>query len=95
MNQEAQEFYSRLKEEIEKSVTKWPAEYLYKFIVPNKKKNIDTMNKIFDCTGAVIQTKLSKSGTYTSFSISVSMPNANEIIKKYQEVSVIEEIVSL
>ena len=95
MEQQEKEFYTRLKEEIEKSVNKWPTEYLYKFIVPSLPENIQMMNKIFDGMGAVIDTKLSKSGTYTSFSISISMPNADAIIQKYQEVSVIKGIVSL
>lgn len=41
MDKKTEEFYIRLKEELEQS-TSWPSEYLYKFIIPTdpqKKKN--------------------------------------------------------
>jgi putative lipoic acid-binding regulatory protein len=45
--------------------------------------------------GAVIKTTKSKTGKFTSVSVDVQMKNAQEIIDKYIEVSVIEGIVSL
>ena len=49
----------------------------------------------FDCMGAVIKTTKSKTGKFTSVSVDVQMKDAQEIIDKYIEVSVIEGIVSL
>jgi putative lipoic acid-binding regulatory protein len=45
--------------------------------------------------GAVIKTTKSKTGKFTSISVDVQMKDAQEIIDKYIEVSVIEGIVSL
>lgn len=88
------EFYERLKVELDMSNT-WPAIYLFKFIVPSVADNVERVEKAFDCMGAVIKTTQSKTGKFTSVSIDVQMKDADEIIEKYKEVSVIEGIVSL
>ncbi len=91
---ENREFYNRLKTELELS-TSWPSIYLYKFIVPTENENIKKVEIAFDCMGAVIKTTKSKTGKFTSISIDVMMNSAQEVIDKYQEVSVIEGIISL
>nr|WP_294929978.1 DUF493 family protein [uncultured Flavobacterium sp.] len=88
------EFYERLKVELDNSNT-WPAEYLYKFIVPSVADNVEQVQKAFDSMGAVIKTTKSKTGKFTSVSIDVTMNSADEVISKYKEVSTIEGIVSL
>ena len=45
--------------------------------------------------GAVISTKESSKGTYTSVSINVSMQNPDAVIAKYQEVAAVEGVISL
>ena len=90
----AAEFYERLKVELDNSNT-WPAEYLYKFIVPSVADNVERVQKAFDSMGAVIKTTKSKTGKFTSVSIDVTMNSADEVIGKYKEVSTIEGIVSL
>lgn len=90
----SEEFYSRLKEQLLEN-GKWPSNYLYKFIVPTDKNKIESITKIFDNTGAVIESKQSKKGTYTSVSITVNLENPDEVIKKYKEVSHIEGVISL
>lgn len=91
---DSEEFYDRLREQLWEN-TKWPADYLYKFIVPTDKEKIDEINTIFDNTGAVIESKKSKKGTYTSISVTVNLKNPDEVIKKYKEVSVIDGVISL
>ena len=91
---EAQEFYDRLQVELDNSNT-WPAEYLFKFIVPTVNNNVDFVENAFNCMGAVIKTTKSKTGKYTSISIDVTVKNSEEIIQKYKEVSIIDGIVSL
>ena len=91
---EAQEFYDRLQTELNNSNT-WPAEYLFKFIVPSVDNNVDFVENAFNGMGAVIKTTKSKTGKYTSISIDVTVNNSNEIIQKYKEVAVIKGIVSL
>jgi len=88
------EFYNRLKEQLWEN-SKWPSNYLYKFIVPTDEEKIKAIHDIFDTRGAVIESKKSKKGTYTSVSITVNLKNPDEVIEKYKEVSVIEGIISL
>jgi putative lipoic acid-binding regulatory protein len=45
--------------------------------------------------GAVIETRNSKTGKYTSVSVNVQMQSAQDIIDKYLEVSIVEGIISL
>ena len=95
MDKKTTEFYIRLKEELNINNKVWPAKYLYKFIVPSEKEKIEAIDKAFDRMGAIIDTRQSKTGKFTSVSVDVVMPNADEIIKKYQEVATIEGIISL
>lgn len=88
------DFYGRLREELEKSTT-WPADYLYKFIIPTDPKREAAIGAIFDNTGAVIQTKKSRNGKYTSLSITVHMEGPDAVIAKYKEVGKIKGVISL
>lgn len=89
-----EEFYKRLKEQLAET-TVWPSNYLYKFIVLTASDNIDQINIIFDHTGAVITSKKSKKGKYTSVSVTVNLKNPEEVIEKYKEVGVLEGVISL
>lgn len=91
---DSDEFYARLKEQLLDD-TKWPADYLYKFIIPTDAEKSTQINGIFDNTGAVIQSKKSKNGKYTSISINVRMLNPDDVIQKYKEVSQVEGVISL
>lgn len=93
-SKDSEEFYDRLREQLWENTT-WPSNYLYKFIVPTDTTKIEQINTIFDNTGAVIESKKSKKGTYTSVSVTVQLQNPDEVIEKYKEVSVIEGIISL
>jgi putative lipoic acid-binding regulatory protein len=94
MDKDTEEFYDRLRLELNSSNT-WPAEYLFKFIVPSDKEKIEKVENAFDRMGAVIETKHSKTGKYTSISIDLQMQSAQAIIDKYLELSTIEGIISL
>lgn len=95
MNTEkSDEFYKRLKEQLAETST-WPSNYLYKFIVPTKGDKIEQIHKIFDNTGAVIESKQSKKGTYTSISVTVSRKDPDAVIEKYIAVGAIEGVISL
>ncbi|MBO6533270.1 MAG: DUF493 family protein [Muricauda sp.] len=91
---DTEEFYAKLKEQLLET-TSWPSTYLYKFIVPTEEAKISQIQDIFDNTGAVIESKKSKKGTYTSLSITVHLKNPDEVIQKYKEVSVVEGVISL
>lgn len=88
------EFYAKLKEQLTET-SKWPSDYLYKFIVLSDTEKIQKIHKIFDNTGAVIELKKSKKGKYTSVSITVNLKNPDEVIIKYKEVGAIEGVISL
>ncbi|MFT6935704.1 MAG: putative lipoic acid-binding regulatory protein [Maribacter sp.] len=89
-----EEFYKRLKEQLAET-TVWPTDYLYKFIVLTDSDNRAQIHKIFDHSGAVITSKKSKKGKYTSVSITVNLKNPDEVIKKYKEVGALEGVISL
>lgn len=95
MSQNTEDFYQRLKGELEKTTKKWPAEYLYKFIVPAKEENVAFIESTFNNMGAIIKTTKSKNGNFISVSINVIMKSSDDIIQKYQEVSTVEGIISL
>lgn len=94
MDKKTEEFYNRLKEQLTSS-TVWPSEYLYKFILPSDSHNIAKLEAEFNDLGAVISTQQSKTGKFTSVSVSVNMPSAQSVIDKYVAVSVIEGLISL
>ncbi|OIQ16296.1 MAG: hypothetical protein BM557_10515 [Flavobacterium sp. MedPE-SWcel] len=94
MNTQNEDFYKRLKEELSNS-TLWPAEYLFKFIVPTDTEKISRINNAFNGMGAVIKTTKSKNGKYTSISINVKMQSSQAVIDKYIELSDVEGIISL
>jgi len=91
-NQE--EFYRNLKERLE-DTTKFPTEYMFKFIVPTDETKVDTIKNMFNYSGVIINTKLSKTGKYKSVTIVTTMKDADEIIKKYKEVASVEGVISL
>ena len=93
-NQNPQEFFERLRKQLEET-TKWPSDYLYKFIVLSEADKIQQIHKIFDNTGAVIESKQSKKGKYTSVSVTVNMQNPDAVIETYKKVATVEGVISL
>ena len=80
-----EEFYDKLKVQLKETST-WPSVYLYKFIVLTNKSKIVQIHDIFDNMGAVINTKESKNGKYTSVSVNVKMNDPDAVISKYKRV---------
>ncbi len=87
-------FYSRLKIELSNTHT-WPSDYLYKFIVTTDSEKIAQIHRIFDNTGAVIESRQSRKGKYTSISIMVHFKDPDAVIEKYKEVGEVEGVISL
>ena len=87
-------FYAKLKIQLE-DTTQFPALYMYKFIVPSGEEKIKEVHQIFDNLGAVINTKKSSKGTYSSVTITANMKSADAVIEKYKEASTVEGIISL
>jgi hypothetical protein len=88
------EFYQRLKEELLRT-TSWPSDYLYKFIIPTDAEKIVIIQSVFDNTGAVIESKKSSKGKYTSLSVTVHLSDPEAVIEYYKEVAKVEGVISL
>jgi hypothetical protein len=94
-SKKTEEFYEKLKAQLYDTAL-WPAEYLYKFIVVSKGAGIKDIESLFNNLGAVIRTKESKNGKYTSVSVNVRMKNPEAVITKYKEVAEnVEGVISL
>ena len=91
---ERNEFYENLKNTLD-DTTEFPSKYLYKFIVPNDNHKFEKIKSAFNYGGAVINTRLSKTGKFKSVSILIEMPNSDLIIEKYKEIDQIEGVISL
>lgn len=89
-------FYKTLRKRLKKT-SDWPAPYLYKFILPSSdQQNVDQLISIFDNLGAVISTKKSSKGKYTSVSVNVTLKSPDIVIEKYKQVGEeIENVISL
>ncbi|WP_033962193.1 DUF493 family protein [Psychroserpens jangbogonensis] len=94
-DKKTEEFYNNLRSQLFET-TSWPSEYLYKFIVPTDQSKINQIEDLFNNLGAVITTKESGKGTYTSVSINVDMKDPDAVITKYKEVAEkVEGVISL
>ena len=87
-------FYKKLKNSLE-DTTSFPADYMYKFIVPTASTGVAEIEAIFDNLGAVITKKESAKGKYTSLTIALKVKSAQFVIEKYQEVSKVAGVISL
>ena len=94
-DQNPEEFYEKLKDRLYKT-SSWPSEYLYKFIIKTDKRNLVIIEDLFNNVGAVINTKESKNGKYTSVSINIIMETPESVINKYKEIANnVEGVISL
>lgn len=89
-----EDFYVKLKDRLD-NTTKFPAEYLYKFIVPAEGKKVAEVEVLFKDKLARITTKESKTGKYISISIKVKLASSDEVISYYKKAGSIEGIISL
>ncbi len=94
MTKKEDDFYKKLKNELI-DTTVFPADYMYKFIIPNKKELKIQVENIFNFEGAVIKSKTSKSAKFLSLTILVKVKSADYVIKKYKEAAQVKGIISL
>ena len=88
------EFYEKLRQSLLET-TEFPTKYMFKFIIPTDPSKSKVIEDIFDNLGAVIDSKPSKNGKYTSLTVLVKMKDPEEIIEKYKQVSKVEGVISL
>lgn len=91
---EKEAFYTKLKAQLE-DTTQFPADYMYKFIVPAAANQENEVKELFNNIGPVITTKKSKNGKYISVSIVVKLPSADAVIGYYRKAESIKGIISL
>ena len=88
------DFYTKLKVQLE-DTTEFPADYMYKFIVPSDENQVEEVQGLFNNKGAIIKTKKSKTGKYISVSIVLKIESANNVIEYYRKAEKIKGIISL
>lgn len=91
---EKETFYKKLVESLD-ATTKFPAEYLYKFIVPTGGKQKAEIEELFKDRLAKITGTKSKTGKYISLSIKIKLSSSSEVISYYKKAEKIEGIISL
>jgi len=94
MTKKEDEFYNKLKNSLIETL-KFPTDYMFKFIIPNKSAQKKQFQSIFNFEGAVITTKSSNKGKFLSYTVILKVKSAKEIILKYKEVATIKGIISL
>ncbi|NLN25036.1 MAG: DUF493 domain-containing protein [Bacteroidetes bacterium] len=94
MDKKTEDFYSRLRKQLEEDTT-WPTQYLFKFIVPANLEKIAEVRAVFDGTDAMITTRDSSRGNFTSISIKLTMQSPDGVVEKYIAVSKVEGVISL
>ena len=87
-------FYQKLKLQLD-DTTKFPSDYLYKFIVSASDNRVNQVRQIFENSAQSISIKKSKTGKYNSISIVINLENSNEVISYYKQAEKIEGIISL
>jgi putative lipoic acid-binding regulatory protein len=87
-------FYKSLKEKLEQTHD-FPEDYLYKFIVTNDQSKVTDIYRVFDGIKFTMQNRDSKNGKYTSLSINAFVLDADQVIKIYKEVGLIEGVMML
>lgn len=94
MDKKTEDFYIRLRRQLEED-TSWPTQYLFKFIVPANLEKIAEVRAVFDGTDAMITTRDSSRGNFTSISIKLTMQSPDGVVEKYIAVSKVEGVISL
>ena len=87
-------FYKKLQWQL-KETTQFPSDYLFKFIVPTTDNQVDEIKNLFNNNGAVINTKKSKTGKYSSLSVVLQIESASKVIEYYKKAEKIKGIISL
>ena len=87
-------FYTKLKGRL-KETTKFPTEYLYKFIVPTGGNQVLEIENLFKDELVKITSNTSKTGKYISVSIRVKLASPDAVISYYKKAEKIKGIISL
>lgn len=93
-NQKMDEFYAKFKERLD-DTTEFPSKFIYKFIIPTTHIGIAEVHRIFDGADPQFQLKESRTGKYTSVTVTVFVIDADQVIHYYREAASIQDIIML
>ena len=69
----------------------WPCPYVYKFIVPAER--LDEFKELF--ASETLETRQSRTGKYTSVTMTSTMCSADEVLAVYEKASQVPGVMSL
>ncbi len=92
--QTREEFYKRLREELEKN-HEWPVRYMFKFILPNEEENIRKVRERFADLKHDYKQNFSRNGKYVSLSIVARMSDPDQIIARYRKMEDIPGLIAI
>ena len=93
-NKNPDEFYKSLKEKLENNHD-FPEDYLFKFIIPTDEAKLTEIYKVFDGIKFTLGNRESKNGKYTACNINAFVLDADQVVRIYQEVAIIENVILL
>jgi hypothetical protein len=88
-----EDFLKRLEEQLGHHGP-WPQVYMFKFIIPDNNRNYAILQSIFGELSK-FSVRQSSKGKYLSVTIKEMMMDPAEIILKYKQASIIEDIIAL
>jgi len=93
-NVNPEDFYRSLKEKLENNHD-FPEDYLFKFIIPTDEAKLTEIYKVFDGIKFTMGNRESKNGKYTACNINAFVLDADQVVRIYQEVARIENVILL
>lgn len=91
---DSKDFYTNFKERLQ-DVETFPTDFTYKFILTKEEEKLNFIKGIFLDKDAKFSIKESKTGKYNSITVTISVSDADEVIKYYKEVSKLQGIIML
>lgn len=88
-----EDFLNRLETQLDKHGP-WPQVYLFKFIITDNNRSYAILQSIFG-DESNITTRHSSKGNYISVTIREMMMSPSEIIERYRQASIIDDIIAL
>jgi putative lipoic acid-binding regulatory protein len=89
----SQDPWKGLREKLEER--KWPAVYLFKFIVPADNQKVAQTEALFDSETAQIELRKSKTGKFVSVSAKEMMMDVDSVIQRYEDAVKIPGLMAL
>lgn len=88
------DFYKVFKERLD-DIQGFPSDYTYKFIYPTAEETMNTIKTVFEKANPTYDYKASKNRKYTSISVQIYAIDSDHVIKFYQEIAKIKDVIML